>query len=84
MYLGRTDHWYLERTLWMIAGMVVLSGTLLGIFVNRYWFILPALAGFNMIIFSITGFCPMALLLHKLGLRPLYEGHKKGSGAVQK
>ncbi len=77
MYLGRTDWWYLERIIWMIAGVVVLGGTLLGLFVSKYWFILPILAGFNMIVFSLTGFCPMAALLHKFGVKPLYERQKK-------
>jgi hypothetical protein len=68
MYLASTEKWYLERVIWLIAGTVVLSSLLLGIFVNSYWFILTSLAGFNMIIFSLTGFCPMAIILHKLGV----------------
>ncbi len=77
MYLARTDRWYLERVIWMIAGTAVLGGTILGLFISKYWFILPILAGFNMIVFSLSGFCPMAVLLHKFGVKPLYERHKK-------
>ena len=73
MWKARTDKWYLERFIWLIAGTVVTGGITLGLTVTPYWFILPLLAGCNMIIFSLTGFCPMAILLHKLGIRPLNE-----------
>jgi membrane protein implicated in regulation of membrane protease activity len=71
MYLAPTDRWYLERIIWLIAGIVILASTCLGLFVNRYWFILTCIAGFNMIIFSLTGFCPMAVILNKIGVKPL-------------
>ena len=74
MYLARTDHWYLERLIWLIAGIVVLGGTILGLTVHKYWFVFPILAGTNMIIFAFTGFCPMAVILNKLGKKPLCPG----------
>ena len=78
MYLAPTDHWYLERIIWLIAGIVVLGGICLGLFVHKYWFALPMLAGFNMIIFSFTGFCPMAVILTKFfKVRPLCEGERE-------
>ena len=73
MYMAPTHKWYLERMVFLIAGIVVLGGTLLGLFVHKYWFAFPILAGINMLIFSFTGFCPMAILLHKLGARPLCQ-----------
>ena len=73
MYIAPTNKWYLERFVFLIAGCVVLGGTLLGLFVHMYWFALPILAGVNMLIFAFTGFCPMAIFLHKLGVRPLCE-----------
>lgn len=74
MYQCPTHKWYLERIVWLIAGIVVLGGTCLGLFVNRYWFALPMLAGLNMIVFSFTGFCPMAVLLNKaFDIRPLVD-----------
>ena len=68
MYLAPTHKWYLERFVFMIAGIVVLCGTLLGLFAHKYWFALPILAGVNMLIFSFTGFCPMAILLYRPGI----------------
>ncbi len=73
MYLADTSRWYLERIVWLVAGTVVLTGTLLGIIIHPYWFALPILAGTNMLIFSLTGFCPMAVILHKLGIKSISE-----------
>ncbi len=80
MYLARTDIWYLERFIWLIAGTVVLGGTLLGIFVHKYWFAFPILAGCNMLIFAFTGFCPMAVLLHKVFHIKAMCGRDQGQG----
>lgn len=71
MYLARTDIWYMERIIWLIAGIVILTGTILGLSVNKYWFALPLLAGINMVVFALTGFCPMAVLLSKLGIKSI-------------
>ncbi len=76
MYMANTDHWYLERIVWLIAGTVVLSGTLLGFFVHKYWLALPLLAGTNLLIFSLTGFCPMAVILHRFGIKSITEEQK--------
>ncbi|MGB9712021.1 YgaP family membrane protein [Dissulfurimicrobium hydrothermale] len=73
MYLAHTDRWYLERILWLIAGSVVLTGTILGIVVHPYWFALPILVGINLLIFAFSGFCPMAVLLHKMGVKSITE-----------
>lgn len=73
MFLAKTHKWYLERIVWLVAGCVVLIGTLLGIFVHRYWLVLPILAGCNMIIFATTGFCPLAVILARFGVRSITD-----------
>ncbi len=74
IYLAPTHKWYLERFIFLIAGIVVFGGTVLGMFVHKYWFALPMLAGINMLIFAFTGFCPMAVILNKFaGIAPLNE-----------
>ena len=70
MYIAKTDGWYLERIIWLIAGIFTLTGTLLAAFHSKYWLILTGLVGINLIIFATTGFCLMANLLYKLGARP--------------
>jgi hypothetical protein len=69
MYFAKTDKWYLERVIWLIAGIMILLSLALAYFVSPYWLILTALIGINLILFAITGFCIMANLLVKLGIK---------------
>ncbi len=71
MYLLKTDSWYLERTVFLVAGFVVLLSLALAVFVNPWWMLLAAFAGVNLIVFAATGFCMMANMLKKFfGLQP--------------
>lgn len=56
-----------ESLIRIMAGTVTLAGTALGAFVNPWWLLLPAFAGFNLIQSTLTGFCPPSLILRKLG-----------------
>ncbi|MEI8388299.1 MAG: DUF2892 domain-containing protein [bacterium] len=69
MYFAKTDKWYLERVIWLIAGTITIISAVLSYFVSPYWLILTALVGLNLIIFAFTGFCIMANLLVKLGFK---------------
>ncbi|MEZ5909813.1 MAG: DUF2892 domain-containing protein [Hyphomicrobiaceae bacterium] len=60
----------IDRVVMAFAGLVVLAGTALGYFVHVYWLALPAFVGLNLLQASITGFCPLAMILKALGLRP--------------
>ena len=59
----------IDKAVLAFAGFVVLLGLALGTYVNAYWYLLTAFAGFNMIQASFTGFCPAAMVFRKLGLR---------------
>lgn len=59
----------------VIAGSFILLSLLLGVdcpgnplFVSRYWLFFTAFVGANLLQFGITKFCPMALILKKLGV----------------
>ncbi|TGL80888.1 YgaP-like transmembrane domain [Leptospira yasudae] len=67
------NSWYLERYLFLIAGVVSLTGLSLGIYVDRWGFLLNLLVGLNLILFSFTGFCPMSYLLKKIGVPSLSD-----------
>ncbi len=67
MYIVTTKTWYLERVIWMVAGVFTLTGTLLAWLLSPWWLVLTALVGINLIIFALTGFCIMANILHKIG-----------------
>jgi hypothetical protein len=68
MYMARTDAWYLERVIWLIAGTFTLGSALLAWLHSPWWLVLTALVGINLLIFGLTGFCIMANILYALGL----------------
>ncbi|MDA8388342.1 MAG: DUF2892 domain-containing protein [Nitrospiraceae bacterium] len=71
MYLLKTDSWYLERAVFLAAGIVVLLSLGLGLLLSPYWLMLTAFAGINLVIFALSGFCLMANILRKFaGLVP--------------
>lgn len=50
------------------AGTVVLLG-LLGALVNPWWLLLTALVGLNLLQSAFTGFCLLARILKRLGVK---------------
>lgn len=68
MFLASTKTWYLERLVFFIAGVFSLVGVILGTYVSSWWYLLNLLVGINLVVFSTFGFCPMAILLNKLGV----------------
>ena len=52
------------------AGTLVLIGLALGLYVHPYWYWLSAFVGANLLQASFTGFCPLALILKRFGVRP--------------
>lgn len=60
----------IDRIVLAFAGTVVLASLALGIYVSPNWFWLTAFVGANLFQSSFTGFCPLALILKKLGVRP--------------
>jgi rhodanese-related sulfurtransferase len=53
----------LERQVRGIAGFLVLTFTLLGLFVSRWFLAAPLFVGFMLFLSGITGMCPMLSLL---------------------
>jgi hypothetical protein len=73
MYLADTKSWYLERLIRLFAGTFVLGSTLLGWFVNPAWFLFTGLVGTMLVIFALTGFCPLSIMLYTFGAREAAE-----------
>ena len=57
----------LERTLRLIAGIVILISVALGHFVHPYWYLFTAFVGLNLFQSGLTNWCPMMTFLKKLG-----------------
>jgi hypothetical protein len=49
---------------------VILISLLLGHYHTPYWLWLTAFVGFNLLQSAFTGFCPLAIILKKLGATP--------------
>jgi hypothetical protein len=60
----------IDRFVLRFAGTVVLASLLLAWQVSPAWLWLTAFVGANMLQASFTGFCPLAFILKRVGLRP--------------
>ncbi|MEJ2140073.1 MAG: DUF2892 domain-containing protein [Gammaproteobacteria bacterium] len=59
----------LEKSVEVFAGCMVLVSVALTAFVNPQFIWLTAFIGANLIQQAITGFCPAAMVMHRLGIR---------------
>ena len=60
----------IDRFVLAFAGLMILVSLLLGVLVSPYWFWFTAFVGANLFQSAFTGFCPLALILKKMGVRP--------------
>lgn len=60
----------LDRAVMAFAGVMVLISVLLTSLVSTYFLWFTVFIGVNLIQSSFTGFCPAAMVMKKLGLRP--------------
>ncbi len=60
----------IDRIVMAFAGAVVLVSVLLSQVHSAYWLILTGFVGINLFQASFTGFCPLAIVLKKIGLKP--------------
>ncbi len=63
--------WYIERTVWFIAGVVLLVSTALALFLDRRWILGVLATGLVSINVAFTGFCPVGNVLRLLGFTPM-------------
>ena len=64
----------IENLIRLFAGTVILVSLALGIaesplFVNAWWLAVTTFVGFNLLQSSLTNFCPLEIMLRKLGVR---------------
>ncbi|HUK20305.1 MAG TPA: hypothetical protein VLV45_01970 [Gemmatimonadales bacterium] len=71
VYVVPTNRWYIERTVWLIAGFVLLISTALAALVNPWWVLLVIATGIASITVSLTGFCLVGNVLYRLGFTPM-------------
>jgi hypothetical protein len=71
VYIVPTHRWYIERTVWLIAGIVLLLVTALAVLVERRWAVGVIVVGLASITVALTGFCVVGNVLHRLGFTPM-------------
>jgi hypothetical protein len=57
-----------DRAVLTVAGTMVLLSVLLAALVSTWWLLLTAFVGLNLLQSSVTGFCPAAMVLSRLGI----------------
>ncbi|HLV47971.1 MAG TPA: DUF2892 domain-containing protein [Aliidiomarina sp.] len=62
----------IDRLVMAFAGTVVLVSAFLAWQVSINWLLLTAFVGLNVLQSAFTGFCPLAMILKKLGVK---SGH---------
>jgi hypothetical protein len=59
----------IDRFVLAFAGLMILVSLLLGVYVSHYWFWFTAFVGANLFQSAFTGFCPVALVLRRMGVK---------------
>jgi Protein of unknown function (DUF2892) len=70
LYIVPTDRWYIERSVWLVAGVVILGSTALAHWANPLWVLGVIATAAVSINVALTGFCPVGNVLAKLGFPP--------------
>ena len=65
--------WDMEKLLEVNASSLALTGLALGTFVNKKWFVLPAVVTSFLLQHGLQGWCPPLPLFRKLGVRTARE-----------
>ena len=60
----------IDRIVMAFAGSVILISLALALLVNSWWLLLTGFVGVNLLLASVTGFCPLAKFLKRMGIRP--------------
>jgi len=58
-----------ERLVLTFAGVFVLVSSILAFFLNKNWLFITIFVGLNLFQYSLTGFCPLKIILKKLGVK---------------
>lgn len=59
----------IDRIVLAFAGSVVLISLALGHYINVNWYWLTAFVGANLLQSAFSGWCPLAIILKKLGVK---------------
>lgn len=60
----------IDRIVLAFAGTMIMLSLALSYLLSPYWLLLAGFVGLNLFQAAFTGFCPLALILKKLGFTP--------------
>lgn len=60
----------IDRAVLAFAGTMILASLALAQLHSPYWLLLTTFVGANLLQSAFTGFCPLAIVLKRLGLAP--------------
>lgn len=60
----------IDRAVFAFAGTLVLVSLVLTHYVSPWFWLLTAFVGANLLQSAFTGFCPAAMVLSRLGMKP--------------
>ena len=59
----------IDRIVMAFAGSFILTSILLSLVHSPYWLFFTAFVGANLLQAAVTGFCPLAIILKKMGVQ---------------
>ena len=77
VYIVPTHRWYIERTVWLIAGIVLLTSTTLAALVHPLWVVFVIATAAASITVALTGFCLVGNTLRLFGFTPMLGAKAK-------
>ncbi len=60
----------IDRIVLAFAGGMILVSLLLSVVHSSYWLLFTTFVGLNLLQAAFTGFCPLATVLKKIGIKP--------------
>lgn len=69
IYRIETGRWYIERMVYLLGGILVFGSAVLGLWVDLRFIYFTVFVGVMFMNFALTGYCPMAIILDKLGVK---------------
>ena len=82
IYIVPTNRWYIERTVWLIAGVFLLVSTALAALVDPRWVLAIVVVGLASINVALTGFCVVGNVLSRLGFTPMLGRQSSTRGSL--
>jgi hypothetical protein len=80
LFFVKTDWWYVERIVWLVAGTDVLLSSLFTFLVNPNWAFSMLFVGLCSILVALTGFCIVGNVMYFLGATPLLPAEVRRGG----